>query len=82
VKWLCKISTHGLYNISPQEVDRVLTQLGFNADRTSGSHIIYAKPNHPCKPSVPNHRHIAPGTMNQIIRCTGVPKQTFIQMLG
>ncbi len=77
------VTASRISNIPCGAVIHVLNQMGFQAERQHGSHVIMTKPGQMCKPSIPCHGNgsIAPGTLRQILRCVGLDVNTFLQMV-
>ena len=66
---------------SGQEVRSLLEKEGFVLVRQKGSHLILQKqvPGSTVTVPVPNHPEIRIGTLQSIIRQSGVPKQKFLR---
>jgi predicted RNA binding protein YcfA (HicA-like mRNA interferase family) len=65
--------------LSGQQVCRILEQFGYIAARQRGSHIVMQKRNQDSTTTVPvpNHPEIRMGTLQSIIRQTGLPRSLF-----
>jgi len=65
--------------LSGKEVCKILEDHGFLMIRQKGSHIIMKKilPGSSITVPVPNHNEIRVGTLNSIIRQSGIPKDKF-----
>jgi predicted RNA binding protein YcfA (HicA-like mRNA interferase family) len=65
--------------LSGQQVCRILEQFGYIAVRQRGSHIVMQKRNQDLTTTVPvpNHPEIRIGTLQSIIRQTGLPRSLF-----
>ncbi|MGA1995328.1 MAG: type II toxin-antitoxin system HicA family toxin [Bryobacteraceae bacterium] len=66
-------------DISGQELVRVLLRVGFVMNRQRGSHIILRRDSPHARVVVPDHRHVRPGTLRQILNEAGI---TVEQLLG
>lgn len=64
---------------SKEEVCKILVRNGFVEVRRRGSHIVMQKKieNTTITVPVPNHKEIKKGTLQSIIRQTGIPKGEF-----
>ena len=64
---------------SGKEVSTILSNHGFSEVRQKGSHIIMQKkiPGSTITVPVPNHNEIRSGTLQSIIRQTGIPRTEF-----
>jgi predicted RNA binding protein YcfA (HicA-like mRNA interferase family) len=64
--------------LSGQEVVRVFERLGWNMVRQSGSHIIRVKDGQPTTTlSIPNHKVVAKGTLQSLIRSANLTVSEF-----
>jgi predicted RNA binding protein YcfA (HicA-like mRNA interferase family) len=65
--------------LSGQQVCKILEQFGYIAVRQRGSHIVMQKRNQDSTTTVPvpNHPEIRMGTLQSIIRQTGLPRSLF-----
>ncbi len=65
--------------LSGKEVCAILAQHGFQEVRQRGSHIVMQKrlPDTTITVPVPNHAELRIGTLQSIIRQTGIPKSEF-----
>ncbi|MEW6087068.1 MAG: type II toxin-antitoxin system HicA family toxin [bacterium] len=65
--------------LSGREVCAILAQHGFQKVRTRGSHIVMQKkiPQSTITVPVPDHKEIRIGTLQSIIRQSGIPKTEF-----
>lgn len=63
--------------VSGQECIAVLKRLGFVELRQTGSHIRLAGPG-PCYVTVPNHRELRRGTLNQILKQGNLSLEGFL----
>jgi len=65
--------------LSGWEVCKILTQHGFLQVRQQGSHIVMQKKveNSTVTVPVPNHRELRVGTLQSIIRQSGLPRSLF-----
>lgn len=64
---------------SGKEICRILSEHGFVLIRQKGSHIIMQKKagNSTTTVPVPNHKEIRIGTLQSIIRQSGIPREKF-----
>ncbi|MBI4652483.1 type II toxin-antitoxin system HicA family toxin [Candidatus Desantisbacteria bacterium] len=65
--------------LSGREVCSILAQHGFQKERTRGSHIVMQKKllQSTITVPVPDHKEIRIGTLQSIIRQSGIPKTEF-----
>ena len=65
--------------LSGKEVRSILTQHGFQEVRRRGSHVVMQKklPQTTITVPVPDHKEIRIGTLQSIIRQSGIPKTEF-----
>jgi predicted RNA binding protein YcfA (HicA-like mRNA interferase family) len=66
-------------DLSGQEIVRALRRLGFVVIRQQGSHIRLGKDG--LRLTVPDHHHVAPGTLKSILRQAGVELDVFLNEL-
>ena len=68
-----------LRNISAKQLCRILLNNGFKEIRQQGSHIVMQKIENETTTTtiVPNHKEIRIGTLQSIIRQSGLPKAYF-----
>ena len=64
--------------LTPREVIRAFTNLGWEVVRQRGNHIILVKEGHPATLSVPNHREVARGTLRGLIRRADITIEEFL----
>jgi predicted RNA binding protein YcfA (HicA-like mRNA interferase family) len=67
--------------LKPSEVVRTFTQLGWRVARQRGSHIILTKPGHIATLSVPDHEHVARGTLRALINRAGITQEEFLAIV-
>jgi predicted RNA binding protein YcfA (HicA-like mRNA interferase family) len=68
--------------LSNLEVIKALNKIGYNIDHQTGSHIILRQDKEPYRRlTIPNHKEISKGTINSIIRQTGLTRDEFIKLL-
>ncbi len=68
--------------LSGKKVVKALAKFGFELDHQTGSHLILRQKKCPYRRvSVPNHKVIAKGTLNEIIKETGLTRGAFIRSL-
>ncbi len=58
--------------LKPSEVVRAFGHFGWQVARQRGSHIILTKPGHMATLSVPDHAHVARGTLRALIARAGL----------
>jgi predicted RNA binding protein YcfA (HicA-like mRNA interferase family) len=66
-------------DISGGDAVKALKRLGFETVRQEGSHIRMA--NGARRVTIPNHKSIAPGTLQSMLRQAGVTVEEFIDVL-
>ncbi len=67
---------------SGQDVVRALAKIGYEYDRTRGSHMVLRQNQEPHRRlTVPNHSPVAKGTLRAIIRQAGLTVEEFIALL-
>jgi len=67
--------------LAGREVSRRFVALGWEIARQRGSHIILTKPGHIATLSVPDHRHVARGTLRALIARAGLTIDEFLSAL-
>jgi predicted RNA binding protein YcfA (HicA-like mRNA interferase family) len=67
--------------LKPAEVVRVLERFGWRVARRKGSHIILTKPGGIATLSVPDHSHVARGTLRALISRAGLTVDDFLAAL-
>lgn len=71
-----------LPTVKPKDLIRVLKHKGWILNRTRGSHHILVHPILRRSVPVPLHnRDLKPGTLNSILRITGVTREELIELL-
>ena len=65
---------------SGQQAVKAFSELGYQVDHQTGSHIILRHPNRR-RLTIPNHRELAKGTLRSLIREAGLTKEQFVQLL-
>jgi len=65
-----------LNGFSADDTIKALKRMGFNHQRTKGSHAVFRKDSHVCV--VPLHSELAAGTLRGILRQAGVTLEDFI----
>jgi predicted RNA binding protein YcfA (HicA-like mRNA interferase family) len=68
--------------LKPAEVVRAFERFGWRTARRRGSHIILTKAGHLATLSVPDHAHVARGTLRALIARAGLTVQEFVKHLG
>lgn len=68
--------------ISGKEMAKFLAGLGFMQIGQRGSHVIFLKEiaGRRCKPVVPLHSELAPGTLLSIIKQAGMTRKEFMEL--
>ncbi len=61
----------------PQEVERILTHLGWEFHHYRGDHTIYRRHGFPSIPVPEGRREMARGTLGSIIRVAGLTRREF-----
>ena len=67
--------------LKPREVIKTFERLGWEVARQRGSHIILTREGHPATLSVPDHAHVAKGTLRSLIARAGLTVDEFLSML-
>ncbi len=67
--------------LKPREVVKVFEKLGWEVARQRGSHIIMTKPGHMATLSIPDHPHVARGTLRSLIARAGISAEEFLSAL-
>ena len=67
--------------LSATKVIKALKRLGFNIVRQSGSHIHLWHDERRVLVTVPNHPELAKGTLNAIIKQSGIDRKTFLSQI-
>jgi predicted RNA binding protein YcfA (HicA-like mRNA interferase family) len=72
----------GLPILSGKEVVKALSKIGFELIRQRGSHMILRKQTDKEKNTVPvpNHKELAKGTLNSIIKQAGLTQDEFLDL--
>ena len=63
------------------DVVKALEKVGWQHDRTRGSHYIMIRPGRPGLLSVPMHKPIKRGTLHKLIRLAGLTVDEFVDLL-
>lgn len=67
-----------LSSVTPKKIVKILEQLGFQLDHTTGSHFIFYNPQTQKRAVVPFHNKDLPiGTLISILREAGIDKKDF-----
>jgi len=66
----------------PADVVKAFERLGWRVARRRASHIILTKPGHIATLSVPDHAHVARGTLRALIHRSGVSVEDFLSALA
>ena len=64
--------------LKPSEVVRAFEHFGWRVARQRGSHIILTNPGHVATLSVPDHDHVARGTLRALIGRAGLTAEKFL----
>ena len=64
--------------LKPKDVVRAFEHFGWQIARQRGSHIILIKPGHIATLSIPDHDHVARGTLRALIARAGLTAEQFI----
>ena len=68
--------------ISGKDVIKALAKIGYVLDHQTGSHIILRNKDPPYRRlTVPNHKEIAKGTLNAMIKQSGLSRDEFLKLL-
>lgn len=67
--------------LNGREVVRVFESFGWEVARQSGSHIILVKEGELATLSVPEHREVAKGTLQSLIRTAGLTVNEFVSAI-
>jgi predicted RNA binding protein YcfA (HicA-like mRNA interferase family) len=67
--------------LKPADVIRGFTRCGWQVVRQRGSHIILTKAGHIATLSIPNHAHVARGTLRALIARAGLTIEEFLSAL-
>jgi predicted RNA binding protein YcfA (HicA-like mRNA interferase family) len=67
--------------LKPTEVVRAFARFGWQVARQRGSHIILTKSGHIATLSVPNHDHVARGTLRALLGRAGINVADFLAAL-
>jgi predicted RNA binding protein YcfA (HicA-like mRNA interferase family) len=69
--------------LKPKEVVRAFEKLGWEvARRRRGSHIIMTKPGHIATLSIPDHPHVARGTLRSLLAKAGITMEEFLEFVS
>lgn len=68
--------------VSGKDIVKAPAKIGYNLDHQTGSHMILRHKDPPYRRlTVPNHREIAKGTLNAIIKQSGLSREEFLNLL-
>jgi len=71
-----------LPSVSGKKAVKALAKFGFELDHQTGSHLILRQKEYPHRRvTVPNHDPIAKGTLNAILKQTGLTREQFLKAL-
>ncbi len=71
-----------LPSVSGKKAVKALARLGFELDHQTGSHLILRQKQYPYRRvTVPNHNPVAKGTLNAILKQTGLTREEFTKAL-
>ena len=65
--------------LKPREVIRAFKNLGWQVSRQKGSHVIMTKPGSIATLSIPEHAHVARGTLRALLEKAGTTVDAFLQ---
>lgn len=71
-----------LPSVDWREVARAFAKVGWQHDRTRGSHYIMIRPGRPGLLSVPMHNPVKKGTLRRIIRQASLTVDEFVDLLS
>ena len=66
--------------LSGRDVVKILSKAGWVESRLRGSHIILTKTGHIASLSVPDHREVARGTLQSLLRSASISVEEFVAM--
>lgn len=68
--------------VSGKEIVKAFAKIGYILDHQTGSHMILRHKDPPYRRlTIPNHREIAKGTLNAIIKQSGLSREEFLNLL-
>lgn len=67
--------------LKPKELVKAFERLGWEVARQRGSHIIMTKPGHIATLSIPDHPHVARGTLRSLIAKAGISLEEFLDFV-
>jgi predicted RNA binding protein YcfA (HicA-like mRNA interferase family) len=70
-----------LANISGKEAARAFQKAGWKLRGQVGSHLVLTKPGVRANLTVPQHPELAPGTLRNLIRTSGLSVEEFLELL-
>jgi predicted RNA binding protein YcfA (HicA-like mRNA interferase family) len=65
--------------LKPREVIRAFKNLGWEVSRQKGSHVIMTRPGSIATLSIPEHSHVARGTLRSLIEKSGTTLEAFLE---
>ena len=68
-------------DISGQELLKALLRVGFVVNRQRGSHIVLRRDAPYARVVVPDHKHLRPGTLRQILNEAGLTVEQLLELL-
>ena len=68
-------------NISGRECGKVLEKAGFSFVRQKGSHMVFRRHEPFAQVVVPDHRELDRGTLQAIVRQSGISVEEFLKLL-
>jgi predicted RNA binding protein YcfA (HicA-like mRNA interferase family) len=67
--------------LRPNQVVKIFEKFGWQVARQKGSHIIMIKEGHIATLSIPNHPHVARGTLRSLIQKSGLTVEQFTEAI-
>ena len=67
--------------LTPKDVAKDFSKLGWEVKRQRGSHIVMTKPGSFATLSIPKHKQVARGTLRELIKSSGETFEDFIKAL-
>ncbi len=68
--------------VSGKDIIKALAKIGYTLDHQTGSHMILRHKVPPYRRlTIPNHKEIAKGTLNAIIKQSGLSREEFLNLL-
>ena len=67
--------------LRPNQVVKAFEKFGWQVARQKGSHIIMTKEDHIATLSIPDHQHVARGTLRSLIQKSGLTIEQFLEAI-